>query len=28
MLFLKYISDVWQDHYDEYKNSMAMRRTD
>lgn len=20
MLFLKYISDVWQDHYDEYKN--------
>ena len=19
MLFLKYISDVWQDHYDEYK---------
>ena len=26
MLFLKYISDVWQDHYDEYKNSMAMRR--
>src|SRR3990167_5349703 len=20
MLFLKYISDVWQDHYDNYKN--------
>lgn len=23
MLFLKYISDVWQDHYDEYKKNMA-----
>lgn len=26
MLFLKYISDVWQDHYDEYKNSMVMHQ--
>ena len=23
MLFLKYISDVWQDHYDNYKNEYA-----
>jgi type I restriction enzyme M protein len=23
MLFLKYVSDVWQDHYDEYKRSTA-----
>jgi type I restriction-modification system DNA methylase subunit len=30
MLFLKYISDVWQDHYDEYKkqygDATALRR--
>ena len=24
MLFLKYISDVWQDHYDEYKKTIMV----